>query len=131
MERTLAWLSRCQRHSKDYEELPVTGEARVHIAMVHLMLRRLKPTLLRSVTHPLPPGGGFVGLPLREVPLPSPIGELRHDFGGEQLQRVQHLLMFNAAEVDKEYQVLGARIAQLADALGDMVRAAEEHHVIT
>ena len=43
---------------------------------------------------------------------------------------VQHLLMFDAAEVDKEYQVLGARITQLADALGDMVRAAEEHHVV-
>ena len=38
------WLSRCRRLSKDYEELPETGEAWVHIAMVHLMLKRLKPT---------------------------------------------------------------------------------------
>ena len=28
----------------DYEELPETGEAWVHVAMVHLMLKRLKPT---------------------------------------------------------------------------------------
>ena len=28
----------------DYEELPETGEAWVHVAMVHLMLERLKPT---------------------------------------------------------------------------------------
>ncbi len=41
VERTLAWLSRCRRLSKDYEELPETGETWVHIAMVHLML---KPT---------------------------------------------------------------------------------------
>ncbi len=44
VERTLAWLSRCRRLSKDYEELPETSEAWVHIAMVHLMLKRLKPT---------------------------------------------------------------------------------------
>ena len=30
VERTLAWLSRCRRLSKDYEELPETGEAWVH-----------------------------------------------------------------------------------------------------
>ena len=44
VERTLAWLSRCRRLSKDYEELPETGETWVHIAMVHLMLKKLKPT---------------------------------------------------------------------------------------
>ena len=43
VERTLAWLSRCRRLSQDYEELPETSEAWVHIAMVHLMLKRLKP----------------------------------------------------------------------------------------
>ena len=43
VERTLAWISRCRRLSKDYEELPETGETWVHIAMVHLMLKRLKP----------------------------------------------------------------------------------------
>ena len=44
VERTLAWLSRRHRLSKDYEELPETGETWVHIAMVHLMLKRLQPT---------------------------------------------------------------------------------------
>ena len=44
VERTLTWLSRCRRLSKDYEELPETGETWVHLAMVYLMLKRLKPT---------------------------------------------------------------------------------------
>jgi transposase len=43
VERTLAWLGRCRRLSKDYEALPETSEAWVQIAMIHLMLRRLKP----------------------------------------------------------------------------------------
>lgn len=44
VERTFAWLGRCRRLSKDYEELPQTSEVWVQIAMVHLMLRRLRPT---------------------------------------------------------------------------------------
>src|ERR671918_658290 len=44
VERTLAWLGRCRRLSKDYEELPQTSEAWVQVAMIHLMLRRLRPT---------------------------------------------------------------------------------------
>jgi len=43
VERTLAWLGRCRRLSKDYEALPDTTEAWVYIAMIHLMLRRLNP----------------------------------------------------------------------------------------
>jgi putative transposase len=43
VERTFAWLGRCRRLSKDYEGLPETGEAWVHIAMIHLMLKRLAP----------------------------------------------------------------------------------------
>ena len=44
VERTFAWLSRCRRTSKDYEALSDTTEVWTHIAMVHLMLRRLAPT---------------------------------------------------------------------------------------
>ena len=44
VERTFAWLSRCRRLSKDYEALSDTTEAWIHIAMIHLMLRRSAPT---------------------------------------------------------------------------------------
>jgi putative transposase len=43
VERTLGWLGRNRRLSKDYEELPESSEAWVYIAMIHLMLKRLKP----------------------------------------------------------------------------------------
>jgi putative transposase len=43
VERTFAWLGRCRRLSKDYEALPATSEAWIHVAMTHLMLKRLAP----------------------------------------------------------------------------------------
>lgn len=41
VERTLAWLGRYRRLSKDYEARPETSEAFIYIAMSRLMLRRL------------------------------------------------------------------------------------------
>jgi putative transposase len=41
VERTLAWLGRYRRLSKDYEYLPQTSETMIYAAMTHLMLRRL------------------------------------------------------------------------------------------
>jgi transposase len=41
VERTLAWLGRHRRLSKDDETLPSTSEAMVYLAMIRLMRRRL------------------------------------------------------------------------------------------
>jgi putative transposase len=38
VERTFAWLGRYRRMSKDYEFLPVSGEAFIYLAMSRLML---------------------------------------------------------------------------------------------
>jgi putative transposase len=41
VERTIAWLGRCRRLSKDYEGTTGSSEAWVKLAMIHLMARRL------------------------------------------------------------------------------------------
>ena len=41
VERTLAWVGRCGRMSKDYEYLAESSEAMIHLVMARLMLRRL------------------------------------------------------------------------------------------
>lgn len=41
VERTIAWLSRSRRLSKDCEKLTITSEAMVKISMIHVMLKRL------------------------------------------------------------------------------------------
>lgn len=43
IERTNAWSGKYRRNSKDYERTASSGEAMVQVAMIHLMLRRLKP----------------------------------------------------------------------------------------
>lgn len=42
VERTLAWINRNRRMSKDYERLPKTTESWIHLAMTSLMLKRLE-----------------------------------------------------------------------------------------
>jgi putative transposase len=41
VERTLGWLGRFRRLSKDYEFLPATSEAVIYLAMVQILTRRL------------------------------------------------------------------------------------------
>ncbi len=43
VERTFAWFGRYRRLSKDYETLPESSEAVIYLAMIHLMVRRLRP----------------------------------------------------------------------------------------
>ncbi len=41
VERTFAWLGKCRRLSKDYEQNPRSSEAWIRVAMIGLMIRRL------------------------------------------------------------------------------------------
>jgi putative transposase len=51
VERSLAWLGRDRRHSKDYERTPQSSEAWVRISSIRGMLRRLAP----DKKHPVAP----------------------------------------------------------------------------
>ena len=42
VERTIAWINRCRRLAKDYENLSRTAVAFIRLASIRLMLRRLK-----------------------------------------------------------------------------------------
>lgn len=55
VERTFGWWNRERRLSKDYERLPSTTEAIVHVAMIRLMTRRLSPDAAKPIPL-LPPG---------------------------------------------------------------------------
>jgi Transposase DDE domain len=41
VERTIAWIGRYRRLSKEYEYLPASSEAMIYLAMSRLMRRRL------------------------------------------------------------------------------------------
>jgi putative transposase len=43
VERTFAWLGRYRRLSKDYEQHTHNSETMIYLAMIRLMLHRLKP----------------------------------------------------------------------------------------
>jgi len=44
VERTFAWFGWQRRLAKDYERLPASSEAFIHLAMIRLLLRRLAPS---------------------------------------------------------------------------------------
>lgn len=44
VERTLAWLGRCRRNSKDYERRTASSASMLRVSAIHLMLKRLKPS---------------------------------------------------------------------------------------
>ena len=43
VESTLSWLGKFRRLSKDYEFSPQSSESMVYLAMINVMLRRLRP----------------------------------------------------------------------------------------
>jgi putative transposase len=51
VERTIAWLGRCRRLSKDRERSVLSSEAVVKLAMIHLMLNRLAPKNVDAEFH--------------------------------------------------------------------------------
>ncbi len=50
VERTIAWIGRYRRMSKDYEFLPATSESFIYAAMSRLMLKRLTKGVEKSAT---------------------------------------------------------------------------------
>lgn len=47
VERTFGWLNRYRRLSKDYETLVESSEAQIHLAMINVMIQRLRPRIGR------------------------------------------------------------------------------------
>jgi putative transposase len=53
VERTIAWLGRCRRLSKDYEHNPAASESWCYLASIQLLLNRLCPR--RATERPYRP----------------------------------------------------------------------------
>jgi len=51
VERSLSWLDRCRRNSKDYERLTSSSAAMIQISMIQLLLHRLRPSRPTSRTR--------------------------------------------------------------------------------
>lgn len=51
VERTIAWIGRNRRVSKDDEYLPATSEAWVYLSMVRLLLKRLAHEQIQPDFH--------------------------------------------------------------------------------
>ena len=53
MERTLGWLMRNRRLSKDYERMVQSSESFIEVAMIRLILRRLARRVATLPSSPL------------------------------------------------------------------------------
>ena len=51
VERTFAWLVKCRRLSVDREKSTRSAEAMIRLAMIHLMLNRLRPKENQAEFH--------------------------------------------------------------------------------
>jgi putative transposase len=51
VERTLAWLGRCRRNSKDYERRTDSSESMLRVSTIHLILKRLQPSHVYPPFH--------------------------------------------------------------------------------
>ena len=51
VERTIAWIGRNRRMSKDYEFLPATSKAWIYLSLIRLMLKRLAHEQVQPAFH--------------------------------------------------------------------------------
>jgi putative transposase len=56
VERTIAWLGRCRRLSKDYEHDLASSDAFLHLASIQRLLRKLAPSRDQLYHKPAPNG---------------------------------------------------------------------------
>jgi DDE family transposase len=78
VERSIAWLGRSRRLSKDYERRPATSEALIYLAGIRLLLTRLTRFISPSHTpsnrlwafppHTLSPMGRWCSVYLAQTP---------------------------------------------------------------